>query len=81
MKENVNSELLLEDTKTVLREPQLRPKMPRNYENADAIAANSLETNWQSLEIHWKTRNGKHGAPKQDPNISIMTTKSEMTTF
>ena len=39
VKENVNPEVILEDPKPVLEEPELRPETPREGENAAATAA------------------------------------------
>ena len=39
VKENVNPELLLEDTKAVIEEPEPRPETPRTVEETAAITA------------------------------------------
>ena len=39
VKENVNTEIMLEDPKPVIEEPESRPETPRTYEDANAVTA------------------------------------------
>ena len=69
VKENVNPEVILEDPKPVLEEPELRPETPREGENAAATAAREARDRLLRDRVAAENEERRERGPKVGHNI------------
>ena len=69
LKENVNLEVLLEEQKPVVEEPELRPKTPRTGKDASATAAREAWDRLLRSRVVAENEKRRERGPKVDHNI------------